>query len=180
MNHILELESGTERVHHYTGGWNEYEAARERARSEHERAYTQWSEERSRFGDLHRDRREQARVAGKQASRRGTHALMSKTRAAARRVEWLERDRVEKPWQPWELRLDLAPAGRSGDLVVALDDAVVERGPFRLGPVDFGVQWGERLSIAVRNGRRSTLIDGLLGCLPLVSGERRLVRGRVR
>ena len=131
----LELESGTERVHHYTGGWSEYEAARERARSEHERAYTQWSEERSRFGDLHRDRREQARVAGKQASRRGTHALMSKTRAAARRVEWLERDRVEKPWQPWELRLDLAPAGRSGDLVVALEDAVVERGriPARAG-----------------------------------------------
>jgi len=175
VNHILELESGTERVHHYTGGWNEYEAARERARSVHERAYAEWSEERAHFGDLHRDRREQARVAGKQSSRRGTHALMSKTRAAARRVEWLERDRVEKPWQPWELRLDLAPAGRSGDLVVALEDAVVERGPFRLGPVEFGVQWGERLSIAGPNGSgKSTLIDALLGRLPFVSGERRV------
>ena len=148
VNRILELESGTDRVHQYTGGWSEYEAARERARAEHERAFAQWSDERARFGELHRDRREQARVGGKQADRRGTHALMSKTRAAARRVEWLERDRVEKPWQPWELRLDLAPSGRSGDLVVALEDAVVERGPFRLGPLDFGVQWGERLSIA--------------------------------
>ena len=182
VNRIVELESGTERVHHYTGGWSEYEAARERARSEHERAYTQWSEERARFGDLHRDRREQARVGGKQASRRGTHALMSKTRAAARRVEWLERDRVEKPWQPWELRLDLAPAGRSGDLVVALEDAVVERGPFRLGPVDFGVQWGERLSIAGPNGSgKTTLIDALLGRLPLVErGAAGRSRGRVR
>ena len=171
----MELESGTDRVHQYTGGWTEYEAARERARAEHERAFAQWSDERARFGELHRDRREQARVGGKQADRRGTHALMSKTRAAARRVEWLERDRVEKPWQPWELRLDLAPSGRSGDLVVALEDAVVERGPFRLGPLDFGVQWGERLSIAGPNGSgKTTLIDALLGRVQLESGTRRV------
>src|SRR5262245_10731869 len=175
VNEILELESGTERVHHYTGGWREYEAARERARAKHERAYAHWSEERARFGDLHRERREQARVAGKQADRRGTHALMSKTRAAARRIELLERDRVEKPWQPWELRLDLAPAGQSGDQVVALEDAVVARGDFRLGPLDFGVQWGERLSIAGPNGSgKTTLIDALLERLPLVSGARRV------
>ena len=175
VNRILELESGTDRVHQYTGGWTEYEAARERARSEHERAFAQWSDERARFGELHRDRREQARVGGKQADRRGTHALMSKTRAAARRVEWLERDRVEKPWQPWELRLDLAPSGRSCDLVVALEHAVVERGPFRLGPLDFGVQWGERLSIAGPNGSgKTTLIDALLGRVQLESGTRRV------
>ena len=81
VNRILELESGTDRVHQYAGGWSEYEAARERARAEHERAFAQWSDERARFGELHRDRREQARVGGKQANRRGTHALMSKTRA---------------------------------------------------------------------------------------------------
>ncbi len=175
VNRILELESGTDRVHQYAGGWSEYEAARERARAEHERAFAHWSDERARFGELHRDRREQARVGGKQADRRGTHALMSKTRAAARRVELLERDRVEKPWQPWELRLDLAPSGRSGDLVVELEDAVVERGPFRLGPLDFGVQWGERLSIAGPNGSgKTTLIDALLGRIQLESGTRRV------
>jgi ATPase subunit of ABC transporter with duplicated ATPase domains len=172
---IVELESGTQRVHHYAGGWSEFEAARERARAEHERAFAQWSEERARFGELHRDRREQARAAGKQADRRGTHALMSKTRAGARRIEWLERDRVEKPWQPWELKLDLAPTGRSGDLVVALEEAVVERGSFRLGPIDLDVRWGERISIAGPNGSgKTTLIDALLGRLPLVGGTRRV------
>jgi ATPase subunit of ABC transporter with duplicated ATPase domains len=173
VDEIVELESGTERVHHYTGGWSEYEAARERARAEHERAYAHWSEERERFGGLHRERREQARVAGKQADRRGTHALMSKTRAAARRIELLERDRVEKPWQPWQLRLDLAPAGRSGDLVVRLEDAFVERDDFRLGPIDLIVGWGDRLSIAGPNGSgKTTLIDALLGRLPLAGGAR--------
>jgi ATPase subunit of ABC transporter with duplicated ATPase domains len=175
VDEILELESGTQRVHHFPGGWSAYEAARERARAEHARAYKHWSEERARFGDLHRERREQARVGGKQADRRGTHALMSKTRAAARRIELLDRDRVEKPWQPWELRLQLTPDARSGQLVVELEDAIVERGAFRLGPVDFGVQWGERLSIAGPNGSgKTTLIDALLGRLRLASGARQV------
>jgi ATPase subunit of ABC transporter with duplicated ATPase domains len=87
----------------------------------------------------------------------------------------LDRDRVEKPWQPWELQLDLAPRGRSGDLVVALEGAVVERDGFRLGPVDLIVGWGERVSIAGPNGSgKTTLIDALLGRLPLAEGHRRV------
>jgi ATPase subunit of ABC transporter with duplicated ATPase domains len=175
VTQIVELESGTDRVHHYTGGWTEYEAARERARAGHERQYKEWSHERARFGDLHRERREQARAAGKQADRRGTHALMSKTRAAAKRIERLERDRVEKPWQPWELKLELAPAGRSGDLVVSLERAVLERDAFRLGPIDLDVRRGDRLSIAGPNGSgKTTVIEALLGRLPPVSGERQV------
>ena len=175
VDRICELEAGTERVHHYVGGWTEYEAARERARAEHEKAFAEWSGERARFSRLHADRREQARVGGKQADRRGTHALMSKTRAAARRIELLDRDRVEKPWQPWELQLDLAPRGRSGDFVVGLDRAVVERDGFRLGPIDLEVGWGERVSIAGPNGSgKTTLIGALLGRLPLVAGSRRV------
>jgi len=175
VNRIVELESGTQRVHHYAGGWREFEAAREHARAEHEQAFSRWSEERGRFTRLHQDRREQARAGGKQANRRGTHALMSKTRAAARRLQWLEDDRVEKPWQPWELQLDLAPERRSGDLVVSLEGAILERGSFRLGPIDVNVGWGERISIVGPNGSgKSTLIEGLLGRLPLSNGTRRV------
>jgi ATPase subunit of ABC transporter with duplicated ATPase domains len=175
VDRIVELEAGTQRVHHYSGGWSEYEAARARARAEHEKAFADWSDERARFAKLHTDRREQARVGGKQADRRGTHALMSKTRAAARRLELLDRGRVEKPWRPWELQLDLAPQGRSGDLVVALEGAVIERDGFRLGPIDLHVAWGERISIVGPNGSgKTTLIEALLGRLPLASGKRRV------
>jgi ATPase subunit of ABC transporter with duplicated ATPase domains len=175
VDRIIELEAGTQRVHEYAGGWSEYEVSRERARAEHENAFAEWSVERARFSKLHADRREQARVGGKQANRRGTHALMSKRRAAARRLEVLNRDRVEKPWQPWELQLDLAPLGRSGDLVVALEEAVIERDGFRLGPIDVHVAWGERISIAGRNGSgKTTLIDALVGRQALASGSRRV------
>ena len=162
-------------VHEYAGGWSEYEASRERARAEHEKAFAEWSGERARFSKLHADRREQARAGGKQWDRRGTHALMSKTRAAARRLEVLDRERVEKPWQPWELQLELAPQGRSGDLVVALERAVIERDGFRLGPIDVHVAWGERISIAGPNGSgKTTLIDALVGRLRPAAGNRRV------
>jgi ATPase subunit of ABC transporter with duplicated ATPase domains len=175
VTRILELESGTQRVHVFEGGWTEYEQARERARAGHERQYRHWDEERRRFAGLHAERREQARVGGKQADRRGTHALMSKTRAAARRLERLDEERVEKPWQPWELQLELAPARRSGDLVVELRGAVVERDGFRLGPLDLEIGWGERVSLTGPNGAgKSTLLAALVGRLPLAEGDLRL------
>jgi ATPase subunit of ABC transporter with duplicated ATPase domains len=175
VTRIVELESGTQRVHEYAGGWTQYEQARARARAEHERAYAEWEGERDRFTSLQQERRMQARLHGKGAGRRGTHALMSKTRAAARRLEQLEEHRVEKPWQPWELKLSLAPAQRAGDLVVSLERVVVERGGFRLGPLDLHVASGERISITGPNGSgKSTLLDALLGRLPTAAGIRRL------
>ncbi len=71
VSRIVELEAGTQRVLEYTGGWSDYEAARERARQEHERAYGRWDAERRRFRDLHHGRRKEARTHGKGAGRRG-------------------------------------------------------------------------------------------------------------
>ena len=48
-------------------------------------------------------------------------------------------------------------------------------GPFRLGPIDVSVGWGERISIAGPNGGgKTTLLDGLLGRVPLIAGTRRV------
>ena len=64
---------------------------------------------------------------------------------------------------------------RAGDLVVALEDAVVERGGFRLGPFDLDLVPAERLAVTGRNGSgKTTLLLALLGELPLVSGRRRV------
>jgi ATPase subunit of ABC transporter with duplicated ATPase domains len=87
---------------------------------------------------------------------------------------------VEKPYEPWELQLEIAPAARSGDVVLRLESAVVERGAFRLGPLDLEVGWGDRLAVAGPNGSgKTTLLDALLGRLPLASGTRLLGAGVV-
>ena len=67
----------------------------------------------------------------------------------------------------------LASATRSGEIVVRLEDAVVERGVFRLGPLDLAVGWGDRLAIAGPNGSgKTTLLDALLGRRALAAGSR--------
>jgi ATPase subunit of ABC transporter with duplicated ATPase domains len=87
---------------------------------------------------------------------------------------------VEKPYEPWELQLSLEPAARSGETVVRLEEAVVERGSFRLGPIDVAVGWGDRIAIAGPNGSgKTTLLDALLGRLPLAAGTRWLGPGVV-
>ena len=182
VTRIVELEAETRRVTEYAGGWSEYERGREAAREQHRRAYAHYVEERDRFGALLADRRSEARRTGGSlakatggADRRGTHALESKVRAAERRLERLEQ--VEKPWEPWRLKLSFARGERAGDLVAELSGAVVERGAFRLGPVDLDLRWGERLAVTGPNGAgKSTLLRALLGELPLARGTRRLGR----
>ena len=173
VTRVLELEAETREPHEYAGGWAEYEAGRERARAEHEKAFAGYVEERERFRNLLSERRTQARAGGAQADRRGTHALMSKVRSAEKRLDRLEV--VDKPWQPWRLRLSLQARGRGGDLVAELRGAVVERGSFRLGPVDLRLGYGDRLAVVGRNGSgKTTLLQALLGTEPLTAGTRRV------
>jgi ATPase subunit of ABC transporter with duplicated ATPase domains len=171
VNRIVELDEGTRRAREYAGGWSEYEAERERARARAYEAHRRVGAERERLEARLRDRRVEARSGGQQANRRGTRALSSKVRAVERRLARLKD--VEKPWEPWRLELGLTPARRTGDTVVRLENAVVERGDFQLGPVSLDVGWGDRVAVVGPNGSgKTTLLAALTGRLPLASGRR--------
>jgi len=87
---------------------------------------------------------------------------------------------VEKPWEGWDLRLRIAEASRSGQVVARLDGAVVERGAFRLGPVDLEVDRGDRVAVVGPNGGgKTTLLGALLGRIPVTSGAQWLGPGVV-
>jgi ATPase subunit of ABC transporter with duplicated ATPase domains len=52
---------------------------------------------------------------------------------------------------------------------------VVERGGFRLGPVDLDIAWADRLALVGPNGAgKTTLLDAILGRLPLDAGTAQL------
>ena len=102
VDRVVEFEAETRRISEFAGGWAEYERLRAVARHGDEAAYGRYVEERSRFEELLRARRGQARAAGKMSDRRGTHALMSKS------VVWnvSSDSRGRRPWA-------LAPAARA-------------------------------------------------------------------
>jgi ATPase subunit of ABC transporter with duplicated ATPase domains len=184
VSRVVELEEGTRRLREWAGGWSEYETARDRAREAHYRQFAEAEERRREVEALLRQRRGQARGGaklGKQtggADRRATKALKSKVRQAERALERL--DHVEKPFEPWELRIQLEPAERSGELVVRLEDAVVVRGNFRLGPLDLELHRGDRLAVVGQNGSgKTTLLAAISGRIPLASGRREVGHGAV-
>jgi ATPase subunit of ABC transporter with duplicated ATPase domains len=186
VKRVLELDERTHGAREYAGGWSDYQAARERAREEQYRRFAEVEEKREEIEALLHARRNQAGRAGSRvlaretggSDRRATHALSSKVRQAERALERLEE--VEKPFEPWDLRLDLAPEKRAGKIVARLEQAVLERGSFRLGPLDFEIGWGERVALLGPNGSgKTTLIRTLFGELPLAGGSRYLGPGVV-
>jgi ATPase subunit of ABC transporter with duplicated ATPase domains len=173
VERIVELEEGSRTAREYAGGFDDYERVRRIVLERRYSAYGRYDERRHELEDALRRRQGQATAAGRGASRRLKKALSQRTRSVERRLETLER--VEKPWEPWDLRLALAAVTRGGDVVARLDAAIVERGSFRLGPIDLVLGAGERVALTGPNGSgKSTLLRALLGRLPLASGERRL------
>ena len=169
VTRIVELDEWSCGTTEYAGGWSDYEAERERRRERHYRRWDSSVAERRRIEEQQRRMAEWERRGYGQGRKKKKSKDVKRTYAA----KLAQVETVEKPYEPWQLHLGLAPAARSGDVVVRLEHAVVERGSFRLGPLDVAVDWGERLAIAGPNGSgKTTLLDALLGRLPLVTGER--------
>jgi ATPase subunit of ABC transporter with duplicated ATPase domains len=169
VTRIVELDEWTRGTTEYSGGWSDYEAERERRRERHYRRWEFSVAERRRIEEQQRRMADWERRGYGQGRKKKKSKDVKRTYGAKlARVET-----VEKPYEPWELQLSLAPAARSGEIAVRLEDAVVERGTFRLGPLDFAVGWGDRVAIAGPNGSgKTTLLDALLDRMPLAAGTR--------
>jgi ATPase subunit of ABC transporter with duplicated ATPase domains len=175
VTRIVELEEGSSGSREWAGGFSAYEAARERARRGEYEAFEQYVGERERIEEQYRRRREWIDRAGVRRRKKKTRDVAGNFERRLRRLE-----RADKPFEPWQLRLALRPEDRSSDVVASLEGAVVERGSFRLGPLDLELRWRDRLAILGPNGSgKTTLLHALLGRLPLAAGRRRLGAGIV-
>ena len=187
VTHVVELDEFTHRASHFAGGWQSYLDEREAARAPC-------------LGALRGVRRaapiaRPAVAAGAGVGQPGpgqgarasdepdknirafrinqTEQLAGRAARTERAIERLEV--VDKPREPWRLQLSVPSAGRSGDVVARLEGAVVDRGSFRLGPIDLTIGAGERIAVLGANGSgKTTLLDALLGRADLAAGRRRL------
>ena len=169
MTRIVEFEAETRRVRDYTGGWTAFSAQRQQIRERAERDYGHYAGERARI----REQEQRMRQWEERGYGQGRKKKKGKDVAKAFEKKLTRVQQVEKPWRPWRLQVELAPVRRGGDVVARLEQAVVARGGFRLGPVDLELRNGDRLAIVGPNGAgKTTLARALLGELPLHAGRR--------
>jgi ATPase subunit of ABC transporter with duplicated ATPase domains len=185
VNRIIELQEQSHRAVEYAGAWSEYVAARALARGQQDEAYKKYTEERRQLTERVRTQRSWAEEGVRKAKKRPkdndkmqqgffnnrTEHQAAKVRASQQKLAHLEV--VDKPWEGWQLNLELAPTRRSGDVVARLEEATVGRGSFTLGPIDLEIRWQDRMAILGPNGGgKSTLLGAVLGELELASGRR--------
>ncbi len=189
---VLELDEHSHAGRLYGGGWAGFESERTTARAHAAEAYAVYESQR---GELRRraQRERQWATTGVAREKRNprdndktqrdfrierTENLAGRARRTQRALESLEP--VEKPWEGWDLRFSIKEAHRSGDLVVRLEEAVLARGDFTLGPCTLDIAWADRIALVGPNGSgKTTLVDAALGRLPLVAGSRRMGPGVV-
>ena len=171
---VVELDAHSHRAVHFGGGWSAYLESRAVARRHAEDDYGTYATKKDTLaGRAQRQRlwsnkgvaKAKADTSEKDKHIKAKRAEVSqkqasKARATERAMERLEV--VEKPWEEWELRLEFAETGRSGDVVSRLEGVVVNRGDFKLGPVDVEIRFGDRLAIVGPNGSGKTTLLALL------------------
>ena len=192
INEVIEIDEHTHRAARFAGGWLAYLEERATARRHAEEAYGEYVATRTDLELRVRRQRQWSDTGVRKLVKRPkdndklqrsffvnrTEKQAAKVRASERALGRL--DSVDKPWEGWDLRLEIAAAPRGGAVTARLTGAVVERGGFRLGPVDVEVGWGERVAILGPNGSgKSTLLAALLGRLPLAGGSQWLGPGTV-
>jgi ATPase subunit of ABC transporter with duplicated ATPase domains len=187
---VAEIDEHDGSLSRIDGGWDAFQVERARARRHAEEDHRVYVERRDALGERARAQRAWSQKGVKRAKASGEtdkfirHHNVATSEHLAAKAKQTERamqrlDVVDKPWEGWDLRLEIADAGRSGDVVARLDAAVVERAAvdgargFRLGPVSLELGYGDRLAVVGANGSgKSTLLAALLGRIPLAGGHR--------
>lgn len=186
---IFEIDAHAATGTRFNGGFTAWQHEREVAARQHRDDYREYQSKRHALQERSRTQQQWSTTGAQRAKRdrsepdkhvrahriATSEKMASKAKQTQRALERLDRnERVDAPWEPWELRLDFAQAERSGTEVAALSAAVVRRGKFALGPIDATVLAGDRIAITGDNGSgKTTLLQALFGHLALDRGSQR-------
>ena len=187
---VVEIDRSLQRVATYGGTYDAYLEERSTARRQAREAYEDYAGRRDALAARARMQRAWMEKGVRNARRKATdpdkhvkhhrgetaEKQASKARQTDRMIERL--DVVEEPRKEWQLRMSIATAPRSGDVVATTRAAVVRRGDFVLGPLDLQLDWQDRVAVTGPNGSgKSTLLAVLLGRLTPDEGNASLGAG---
>ena len=184
VNRVLYLDPQTHTVRGYAGNYTRY---LEDSLAEHER---QWDAYRQQEAEIRRMKQDIARTLEQARSvERSTTPRQPNVRRVAKKVankaksrekkldRYLDSDeRVEKPKQSWQMKVDFGDLPESGKDVLRLDKVSVGYGErVLLRDVSLSIRHGERIALIGENGTgKSTLIKAIIGQLPPLAGDIRL------
>lgn len=188
---ILEMDMETRRLRAYAGNYSDYVEQKLAERARHWQAYNDQQEE------IVRLRSAAELVRGQAVFRKGGKAdtgdkfargfFANRSRGTVKRAKNIEQrlekllteDRIEKPRQSWQMKLDLSGAPSSGRDVIVLEDLSVgyDHLPLLAG-LNLQVRYGQRIALIGANGTgKTTLLRTISGALPPVAGNALLGSG---
>ena len=185
VTRVISLDERTHRATEYTGNYSDYELAK---LGELEAQWSVWQDQQVEIARLQmaaRHFRDIARfkVGGKGDSgdkfARGYFANRTKgTVARAKHIEerlqkLLDEDKVDKPKQGWQMKLEFGPMTRGGQTVLTLENLGHRFGAdYLFRHVDLTLRHGERIALIGPNGTgKTTLLRIIVGELQPAEGE---------
>ncbi|HVJ96016.1 MAG TPA: ATP-binding cassette domain-containing protein, partial [Acidimicrobiia bacterium] len=152
ITEVLEIDDHSHTASEYAGGYEAFIAERETARRHADEAYATYQSQRQELlGRAQRQRQWSVTGAAKvkksgetdkfirHFNRSSSERVAAKAKITDKALARLEANAIDKPWEGWDLRMEIAAAPRSGAVVTRLIGAVLQRGDFTLGPVDLQV-----------------------------------------
>jgi ATP-binding cassette, subfamily F, member 3 len=184
VNRILELNPETHTVREYAGSYTDYLEQYLAERERHLEAYKdQVYEVRRMKQDIARTKQQALHVEMTTTSRQPTIRRYAKkvAKKALSREKKLERyldsdERVEKPKESWQMKLEFGEAPSSGREVLVLEDLAVGYGDHTLlSEINLFLRYGARGVLVGPNGSgKTTLLRTIAGIINPLAGRVRL------
>ena len=183
VNCILAIDDHTQTARLYAGTYRDYVT---QVQSERDKHWAEWRDQQVEIARLQYDiNRTMARAVRKEnatnndVQRRYAKKVAKRAKAKETRLNrYLEsEDRVEKPSQTWQLKLDFGELPPTGQDVICLEDVSVGYAPHPplLHHLNLTLRGGERVALLGQNGKgKSTLIKSIMRKIPVMSGTVRL------
>jgi ATP-binding cassette subfamily F protein 3 len=188
---ILELDPKTHTLRAYPGNYSDYV---DQKLDEYERNWQEYTDQQE---EMLRLRYAAQMVRGQAAFKKGGKGdsgdkfakgfFGNRSRRTVARAKNLERrleqmmtvDRIDKPRQSWQMKLDFNQAPSSGRDVVTLEDLSIGYGAHALlEGINASVRFGQRVALIGPNGAgKTTLVRTIAGMLPPLAGRARLGSG---